>query len=94
MQDKTFNQFQSNHWTGTTLNKQQDLGQKLGMDLKMHTGEKSNKCSQCDFASSEADHLKRHFITHSGEKSNKCNQCSYASSNAGSLRAHLKTHRG
>ena len=45
--------------------------------LKKTTGivVKSNKCNQCDYASSHAGHLKTHLKTHSGEKSNKCNQC-------------------
>merc|ERR1712218_523936 len=55
---------------------------------------KSNKCNQCDYASSRAGHLRTHLKTHSGENSNKCNQCDYASSSAGNLRAHLKRHRG
>ena len=33
-----------------------------------HSREKSNKCSQCDYASSRADTLRRHLKTHSGEK--------------------------
>ena len=53
---------------------------------------KSNKCNQCNFASSRAQSLKRHLKTHSGEKSNKCNQCDYASSQAGNLMRHRKTH--
>ena len=44
-----------------------------------HSGEKSNKCNQCDYASSRAGDLRRHLKTHTGEKSNKCNQCDYAS---------------
>ena len=40
---------------------------------------KSNKCDQCDFASSYSSALKTHLKTHSGEKSNKCNQCDYPS---------------
>ena len=59
-----------------------------------HNKEKSNKCNQCDFAFSQAIHLKTHLKTHSGEKPNKCNQCDYASSQAGDLRRHLKTHSG
>ena len=55
---------------------------------------KSNKCYQCDYASSHTGDLRRHLKTHSGEKSNKCNQCYYASSQAGDLRTHLKTHSG
>ena len=64
--------------------------------LKKTTGNviKSNKCNQCDYASSQAGDLRRHMETHSQEKSNKCNQCNYASSQAGSLRAHLKMHSG
>ena len=60
----------------------------------MHSGEKSNKCNQCDYASSEAGDLRKHLKMHSGEKSNKCNKCNYASSQAGNLKRHLKTHSG
>ena len=56
--------------------------------------EKSKKCNQCDFASSQATPLKTHLKTHSGEKTNKCNQSDYASSRADGLRRHLKTHSG
>ena len=63
-------------------------------NLKTHSGEKSNKCNQCDYASSQASHLRAHMKTHSGEKLNKCNQCDYACSQAGTLRRHLKTHIG
>ena len=63
--------------------------------LKRYSGEKSNKCNQCDFASSRAGDLRRHLKTHIiGEKSNKCNQCDFASTQAGDLRRHLKTHSG
>ena len=54
----------------------------------------SNKCNQCNYASSQAGDLKKHWKTHSGEKSNKCNQCSFASSYASALRTHLRTHSG
>ena len=66
----------------------------LRTHLKTHSGEKSNKCNQCDFASSHALSLKGHLKTHSGEKSNKCNQCDFASSYASALRDHFKTHIG
>ena len=56
--------------------------------------EKSNKCNQCDYASSYLGNLRAHLKTHSGEKSNKCNQCDYASSQLGHLKTHLKTHGG
>ena len=54
--------------------------------LKIHSAEKSNKCNQCDYASTVeknwtnvssvtvAGHFRRHLKTYSGEKSNKCNQ--------------------
>jgi len=59
-------------------------------DLKLHSGEKSNKCNQCDYASSFASDLRTHLKRHSGEKSNKCSQCDYASIYASTLRTHLK----
>ena len=62
--------------------------------LKTHSEEKSNKCNQCDYASSRAGNLRTHLKTHSGEKSNKCNQCDFASSQAADLRRHFKTHSG
>ena len=62
--------------------------------LKTHSGEKLNKCNQCDYASSRADVLRTLLKAHNGEKSNKCDQCDFASSQAGNLRRHLKTHSG
>ena len=40
--------------------------------MKRHSGIKSNKCNQCEYASSEAADLRTHLKTYSGEKSNKC----------------------
>ena len=47
---------------------------------------KSNKCNQCEFASSQADVLRRHLRAHSEEKPRKCNQCDFSSSKAGNFR--------
>ncbi len=59
----------------------------------MHIGKKSNKCSQCDYASSLAGNMKTHLKRHSsGEKPFKCSQCDYASSQTGHLKRHFKTH--
>ena len=38
----------------------------LRTHLKTHSGEKPNKCSQCNYASFEAGDFRRHFKTHSG----------------------------
>ena len=62
--------------------------------FKKASGEKLNKCNQCEYASSQADSLRSHLKTHSGEKSNKCNQCDFASSRPDHLRQHLKMHSG
>ena len=59
-----------------------------------NSGEKSNKCSQCGFASSWKSSLKIHLKMHNEETSNKCNQCDYASSTVSNFRRHLKTHSG
>ena len=34
----------------------------------MHSGEKSNKCNQCDFASSRAGNLRTHMLYKNPEK--------------------------
>ena len=50
---------------------------------------KSNKCNQCDYASSQTtSHLRTHLKTHCGEKSNECNQYGHTLSRAGGLRRH------
>ena len=61
---------------------------------EINNGEKLNKCSLCDYASSQKGNLRTHFKRHSGEKPNKCNQCHYASSEVSYLGKHLKTHSG
>ena len=61
---------------------------------KKHSGEKPNKCNQCNYESSQARNLRSHLKIHSGEKTNKCNQCNYASSRTDHLRTHLKIHSG
>ena len=36
--------------------------------LQGHNEEKSNKCNQCDYASSQAGHLRMYLKIHTGEK--------------------------
>ena len=62
------------------------------MSDSVHANAKLNKCNQCDYASSQAGHLRLHLKTHSEEKLNKCDQCSFTSSQPIHLRSHLKTH--
>ena len=40
----------------------------LRRHLKAHTGERSNKCNQCDFAFIQAGNLRPHLKAHSGQK--------------------------
>ena len=61
---------------------------------KKHSGERSNKCNQCNFASSHKSALREHLKTHSGEKVNKRNKCDFSSAHASGLRKHLKAHSG
>ena len=53
-----------------------------------------NKCNQCNFASAQANNLRRHLKMHSGEKSHQCKQCNFASAEKANLRRHLKMHTG
>ena len=63
-------------------------------NIRRCTGEKSQKCNQCDFESAWAGTLKRHLKIHSGERSFKCNQCDFAIVHTADLRRHLKIHSG
>ena len=68
------------------------LGRSSEVHLKTHSGEKSNKCNECNYASSQAGDLRKHLEKHSGEKSNKCNECKLALYWASNLGTHLKTN--
>ena len=55
-----------------------------------NSGEKSNRCNQCDYASSQADNLRSLLKTCIEEKSNKWNKCEFGCSDPSSLRSHMK----
>ena len=63
----------------------------LKRHLKTQSGEKSNKCNKCVYASSYKSHLRQHMKTHRGEKKNECD---YESSYKSHLMQHMKTHSG
>ena len=62
--------------------------------FKIHSGEKSNKCSQCNKSFNRAEHLISHMLTHTGEKPHKCTRCPKSFSQDGNLNAHLLTYTG
>ena len=62
----------------------------LKVHIKTHNSKNSNRCSQCDYASSQASNLRRHTRIHTGVKSNICNQCDNAFSCAQALTKHIK----
>ena len=89
------NQFEGTIWTKRNTMEQicQNYDYLLnGEEILKKKTKKSNKCNQCDYASSYTSALKTHLNTHSEEKANKCSQCDFACLDRSSLRRHLKKH--
>ena len=57
-------------------------------------GQKTHKCSECDYQSLELSKLKRHLRCHTGEKPYQCSHCTYASSDTFKLKRHIRIHTG
>ena len=57
-----------------------------------HNGEKPNKWTQCDFASSNSGHLSRHIKAHSLKKPNQYKWCDYSSITKSDFIKHVLTH--
>ena len=55
--------------------------------MKIHTGEKTHQCSQCDSISTKKGSYNTHEDAHAGEK-HQCSECE----NAFTYRSHLTEH--
>jgi uncharacterized Zn-finger protein len=66
----------------------------LRRHLKIHTGEKDFKCSECERAFGEKSTLKRHLLTHTGERPMKCSYCSKTFADRTNVMRHEILHSG
>ena len=59
----------------TFENTQQEIVKQViwGNIWKKHSGEKTNKCNQFEFASASSGNLRKAIKAHGGEKKHKCN---------------------
>ena len=65
----------------------------LRLHKKMHPGEKTHRCTLCDFSGITSGKLKVYMMRkHIREKPYKCKQCNYACPVSGDLQQHMKTH--
>uniref|UniRef100_A0A161MEG6 Zinc finger protein 513 n=1 Tax=Triatoma infestans TaxID=30076 RepID=A0A161MEG6_TRIIF len=60
--------------------------------MRIHTGEKPYKCSECNYSSVRSQNLKEHLRIHTGEKPYKCSECNYSCAINGRLKRHMRRH--
>ena len=62
--------------------------------MKIHTGEKLYKCSECSKSFRHANGCKIHMRIHTGEKPYRCSECTKSFSHSHVLKIHMKIHTG
>lgn len=64
--------------------------QKFALHVRIHTGEKPYKCTDCDKSFSRKDKLNEHFRRHTGIKDKCCQYCDYRGFDSSDVIKHRK----
>ena len=66
----------------------------LRKHIKIHTGEKPNKCVDISNQFTLSNHLRSHMRIHTGEKPYKCEDCGSQFTQRNGLKTHMRIHTG